>query len=288
MKTATSWAELEARLKEHGLHLQKRGRGLVVTDGERMVKASRVHRGSSYAKLAERFGKTFEQWRRDRDALVRAAERAERDRHFRSRLEDRRAVYGESVQDAEEVLRQYERVNGSAREEVRYLAANLERAYRSEDLPAVRRRLGELVRRHGLQRAAVQINDKPKILGRLRGVGLPGFNSETRVRADMYAQRAARNLYDLHDVRQDRRALRPLARQAAVDRDRAASRSTMVGKIVRRLPAARSTEKLLARLATRVGVKAVELVLPAKLVLPVKAALRAVELARERGRGRGR
>jgi hypothetical protein len=71
VKTAGSWAELEARLKEHGLQLRKRGRGLVITDGERMVKASRVHRGSSYAKLAERFGSSFEEWRQDRTVLLR-------------------------------------------------------------------------------------------------------------------------------------------------------------------------------------------------------------------------
>jgi len=253
-----------------------------------MVKVSRVHRGSSYAKLGERFGSSFEDWRRNRAALVRAAERARREKELRTSLEKRHATYWRNHSKAMDVQRQYENVKRSARRGVRSLAANLERAYRTEDLPAVRRRLSELVRRHGLQRAAVLINDKPKVLGRLRGVALPGINLDSRIRADQHAQRAARNLYDLHDVRQRRRALRPLARQATLDRDRAAKRLAMVGKIGRRLPTARATEKLLARLATRVGVKAVELVLPAKLVVPVKAALRAVEIARDRGLGRGR
>lgn len=45
---------------------------------------------------------------------------------------------------------------------------------------------------------------------------------------------------------------------------------------------------MIARLATKIGVKALELALPKKLVIPVKAAIRPVELLRDLKRGRGR
>lgn len=77
VKTAGSWAELEARLEARGLHLKKRGRGLVITDGERLVneawceghqagatKEAGPNRGGGPAavELARRFGPGAEPW----------------------------------------------------------------------------------------------------------------------------------------------------------------------------------------------------------------------------------
>jgi hypothetical protein len=49
----TSWEDLEQRLADHGLRLQPRGRGLVVTDGAEVVKASSITRGASRNKLEQ-------------------------------------------------------------------------------------------------------------------------------------------------------------------------------------------------------------------------------------------
>lgn len=56
LREATSWSDLHRRLSEVGLRVQKRGRGLVVTDDQQQVKASFVDRGSSLPKLESRLG----------------------------------------------------------------------------------------------------------------------------------------------------------------------------------------------------------------------------------------
>jgi len=65
-----SWAELDSRLRRHGYRLQARGRGLVVTDGRRSVKASRLDRQASAHRLAERFGMPYRDYREARASLV--------------------------------------------------------------------------------------------------------------------------------------------------------------------------------------------------------------------------
>ena len=63
LKSATSWEDLEARLREEGLYLKKAGRGLQLTDGERTAKPSRLHRKSSLANLEQRFGERYAAYR---------------------------------------------------------------------------------------------------------------------------------------------------------------------------------------------------------------------------------
>lgn len=72
-EAARSWAELEDRLRRRGLRLRPRGRGLVVTDGRRSVKASRIHRSASAHRLAERFGMSYSEYRAARRELVAVA-----------------------------------------------------------------------------------------------------------------------------------------------------------------------------------------------------------------------
>jgi hypothetical protein len=59
LRAARSWDELNERLATHGLHLERKGQGLVVTDGTHQVKASRVARDLSLRRLEERFGVPF-------------------------------------------------------------------------------------------------------------------------------------------------------------------------------------------------------------------------------------
>ena len=57
LQAAASWAELHRVLQEHGLELQERGCGLVISDQDGlMVKASSVARELSKGKLVDRFG----------------------------------------------------------------------------------------------------------------------------------------------------------------------------------------------------------------------------------------
>lgn len=53
---AESWKDLSARLAPHGLWTEKRGRGLVITDGENIVKGSSIDRKASLKGFEERLG----------------------------------------------------------------------------------------------------------------------------------------------------------------------------------------------------------------------------------------
>ena len=56
LRAATSWRDLDARLAAHGLRVERKGRGAVVTDGTREVKLSSVSRSVSRPKLEARLG----------------------------------------------------------------------------------------------------------------------------------------------------------------------------------------------------------------------------------------
>ena len=55
-KESKTWKELETRLRDVGLSLERKGQGLVVTDGVTQVKASGIRREYSMKRLEERFG----------------------------------------------------------------------------------------------------------------------------------------------------------------------------------------------------------------------------------------
>ena len=73
---ARSWEELTRRLRGHGLELEARRSGLVVTDGAEYAKSSSVMPGISARKLAERFGETFAEYERRVRAPVLELKRA--------------------------------------------------------------------------------------------------------------------------------------------------------------------------------------------------------------------
>ena len=56
LRAATSWRDLDARLAAHGLRVERKGRGAVVTDGTREAKLSSVSRSVSRPKLEARLG----------------------------------------------------------------------------------------------------------------------------------------------------------------------------------------------------------------------------------------
>ena len=66
-REASTWEDLEQRLARRGLRLEPRGRGLVVTDGTEVVKASSVARDGSRPKLEQRFGVRYGEHRKDRE-----------------------------------------------------------------------------------------------------------------------------------------------------------------------------------------------------------------------------
>jgi len=58
-REATSWADLTQQLASQGLRVERKGQGLIVTDGVSTVKASRVARDLSLRGLERRFGVSY-------------------------------------------------------------------------------------------------------------------------------------------------------------------------------------------------------------------------------------
>ena len=56
LKESKTWAELDHRLEAHGLRIERRGQGAVVTDGEREAKLSTVSRSATRGRLETRLG----------------------------------------------------------------------------------------------------------------------------------------------------------------------------------------------------------------------------------------
>src|SRR2546427_2956771 len=116
---ARSWSELEETLGKHGLHLKRKGQGLVITDGVRQVKASRVARDLSLRRLEERFGVAYP----EREAPAQAAERTHK-------------ALSPAVEQVRSALDEHERV----------AAMKTERSRAEEELAAARERLQRLDR----------------------------------------------------------------------------------------------------------------------------------------------
>jgi Relaxase/Mobilisation nuclease domain len=57
LRAALTWQDVHERLRAEGLRIERKGQGLVITDGEHQVKASRVHRELSFARLEQRLGR---------------------------------------------------------------------------------------------------------------------------------------------------------------------------------------------------------------------------------------
>jgi hypothetical protein len=117
LQAAPTWEELEATLARYGLRLERKGQGLVITDGEHQVKASRVARDLSLRRLEERFGVPY----RGREASAPAREREQ------ERLTP-------AVRQVVGALDEHERVAG----------LSAERTRADQELGAARRRLDRL------------------------------------------------------------------------------------------------------------------------------------------------
>ena len=77
LAVSSNWDDLSQHLNAVGLRLERRGQGLVITDGRVAVKASRVARECAMTRLEARFGVRYDTWQAGRD---RSAERTITDR----------------------------------------------------------------------------------------------------------------------------------------------------------------------------------------------------------------
>jgi len=258
LRVARSWGELEKTLATHGLHLERKGQGLVITDGTHHVKASRVARDLSLRRLEERFRAPYP----GREEELAAREPPSPD-----------------VAQLRGALAEYERV--TALEQERDRAANelyATQARRSEldrtitavhradeafaralasvywDVPAAQEEFRRAVAQVGPERAADWLADEPERFGALRTIDRPRAFGLGVARDETPARRAAPR------AAAHRRALAAAERRAAALAGKEAPdrHKSSVGPWVERALAhlkerIGETEALLAQLKQKVG-----------------------------------
>jgi predicted nucleic acid-binding Zn-ribbon protein len=199
LRAARSWAELEERLGAHRLRLERKGQGLVITDGQHQVKASRVARDLSLRRLEERFrapypGREEEQARREppsRDVAQLQGALAEYERV--TALEHEREGAAKELYAAQAQRHELDRAIKAVRTACEDLDRALARVYR--DPPAAREQFRKAAAQEGPERTTEWLTLEPERFGALRTVdhkrafGLGVTRDETPARRE--AQMAA-------------------------------------------------------------------------------------------------
>jgi hypothetical protein len=164
LRAARSWAALEEVLEQHGLHLERKGQGLVITDGEHHVKASRVARELSLCRLEERFGEPYP----ERSAAVEELQRTLREHEAVAALDRERTRAEQELA----VARDRQRSLDTAQERVEHGSQQfdvaLARVYREP--AAARQRFAHTSKELGVERAAAILDAEPERYGALKTV----------------------------------------------------------------------------------------------------------------------
>lgn len=66
-KQAVSWADLETRLRQHGLQLRRAGQGFRITDGNHFMTMSKIGKHAREERLEERFNESWDDYQLTRD-----------------------------------------------------------------------------------------------------------------------------------------------------------------------------------------------------------------------------
>jgi hypothetical protein len=315
LRQAESWGDLERRLAGHRLRLERRGGGLVITDGEHRVKASRVYRRASYRSLEERFGMSFEAWRTGRRELLDQVARyhdTERRRADLQRLGDRAWSSYVPIRDQVDDV---ERIRAACRSAASEIDRHLRDLYRKEDVPQVRRRLAADAREHGWKEAARRLAENPRRYGRYRSRPEQSYLAQLSRRWSWRHSRGANHrhpyraprgplarrryrhslLRRIQSTAFDLAALRGARLRAGPTAFRAASAALLARRdwqhAVRRreqLPPSKSLLMGIAGRALSLGVSGVSLAVAPGPLKVIRTAVKALELAREMGRGMSR
>jgi hypothetical protein len=285
LKEARSWAELERRLARHKLRLEKRGPGLVVTDGRRRVKASRLYRGASYGRLEKRFGRSFDEWRAAKRDLVAAVDRLARVERQRMDLWRRRDALGRSIH-SERLTRTDHRILRSAQRDLtKALDRELRRVYVREDVDRARRDFVREARRDGWRKAGRRLAQEPRRFGRVRGAGVGQVRNARRKAALRSAKYLGQLAAQLATTRAARVTLGPSAVKAMFRLRglfRAAQRTSAA---LDRLPSERKLELEVGKKAAALGISVIHLALAPNVLTAARTALRTAGLVREVSRG---
>lgn len=179
LRAARSWAELEETLAAHGLHLERKGQGLVITDGERQVKASRVARDLALRQLEARFGVAYRGLEASEQTLpdselsptVKQVRRAFRERDRVASLKAERSSAEQDVAVARDRLQDLDAGTERVRHTSVQLDVALARVYREP--AAARERFARTTAEIGAERATVLLRTEPERFGVLKTVEQP-------------------------------------------------------------------------------------------------------------------
>ena len=198
LRRAKSWDELDQCLERHGLHIEPKGAGMVLSDGRRYVKASSIDRELSRGKLEKRFGVTLAEHRtaklerRGLSSKAKEIEQGLQTLDLRGRLKAGLARETERLEAARARLSEQRWARERADRASRAFDAALERAFLEPEKArtAFERRSREL----GADRAAEEMRVHAEEFGALRNGskrGMPGRLSSDRDPAREAARNAA-------------------------------------------------------------------------------------------------
>lgn len=280
LQRSTNWGELERGLAAQGLRLQRRGGGLVVTDGKHRVRASRIYRRGSYGWLEKRFGRSFERWRKDRRALLDAIDRYQETTRAHDHLVRQRKRSSRRWKDAEKLVRHRKEARQASQEAARRVNRALAQIYHPADLRSARRRIAAHARRHGWEATAQQLAKRPGRYGRLRS---PVLSRTVRRKTRRHLlRRLVSAALDL-SVGRTARLIAGGPGYRAVLTAQLAQRQTIraQARLERLSPARRQRE--VAQRALALGFAAVRLTLAPQPLEVTRTALRTLQLARSIG-----
>ncbi|PKR48446.1 relaxase/mobilization nuclease domain-containing protein [Thalassospira marina] len=100
---AENWADLSQRLAAKGITMERKGQGLILTDGEREAKLSDMGKGVRFRTLEERFGEGFDDYMARRTTEIARTDRQPDERIDTRDLDDaeRRTVEGFMAEEPE-------------------------------------------------------------------------------------------------------------------------------------------------------------------------------------------
>jgi hypothetical protein len=173
-REARTWDDLDRRLERHGLRVEAKGAGMVLTDGRQHVKASSVDRDASRAKLERRFGVALaahQAQSREVDPLSPRVREVVQDLHAIDRASWVRADHREAVRHLAELRARRDQLQWQAERVVaasRAFDRALAEVYRAP--VEAHRAYDELARTKGAPHAVQELRDRPEQLGALQVV----------------------------------------------------------------------------------------------------------------------
>jgi hypothetical protein len=255
LRAARSWAELEERLAAHGLRLERKGQGFVITDGTHQVKASRVARDLSLRRLEARFGVPYPEREpsagdldRARQSLSPAVEQVRSAIAEHERVAALKAERTRAEQDLTAARDQLQRVDG-AMERVQHASqrfdAALARVYREP--AAARAGFARASAEIGHDQASALLGAEPERFGALKTVERPRALGLVVTQDDAQARSAAPAAASrARELAEAEHALRALALE---HQDRAGAQLELTGTPAQ--PSAEAVRTEASRVVTR-------------------------------------